>query len=76
MKKITFEVDPARLFDAVKNMGGNCAGIGERVAGVMMTGKSGTADDIGLAMYGIVFLGQEDILPEDESGVLPSAEKP
>lgn len=63
---VTFEVEPSKLFDMVRKMqfgspdGNGASAVGQRVVGAMMTGKTGVADDIGLALYGIAFVSAEE----------------
>lgn len=51
--RITFDVEPAVLFEMMHKMHGDCAAIGTRLIGVMMTGEAGFAEAIGMATYGI-----------------------
>lgn len=51
--RITFDVDTIELFGMLKCTNGNCEPIGQRLVGAMMTGEAGSADQIGMAYYGI-----------------------
>jgi hypothetical protein len=55
-KIMTFEVDQSALFDMIAKMGSNFGPIGERVISAMLTGKTSMTDDIGLGLYGVVFI--------------------
>lgn len=51
-RTVTFKVEPAKLFDALKAINGDTSAVGVRLVGVLMVEPS-FADHIGLAMYGI-----------------------
>jgi hypothetical protein len=61
---MTFEVDQSQLFDMIHKMKGDFGPVSERVIGAMLTGKTGMADDIGLALYGVVFLSSSEVETE------------
>lgn len=53
VREVTLHVDPVKLFDALKAISGNTLPLGQRLAGLLMTGEISGLDAIGLAVYGI-----------------------
>jgi hypothetical protein len=51
--RVTFEIDRGKLFDTILKMEHNTGPLGDRIVGLMLMGKTGFADAIGLAFYGI-----------------------
>lgn len=60
-RRITFEVDPVRLFDALAAIKGNTEPLGLRIVSAMLTGDAGFNDQIGMAHYGVAIAGVETI---------------
>jgi hypothetical protein len=58
-KRVTFEVDPLRLFDALSAMSGDSGPLGERLVATLLTGRAGFAEQMGLGIYGIAVIEEE-----------------
>mgnify|MGYP007097001295 FL=1 len=58
-KRVTFEVDPLRLFDALSAMSGDSGPLGERLVATLLTGRKSFADGLGLGVYGITVIEEE-----------------
>ncbi len=56
-RKIVFEVDPTRLFDALSKMNGDTAPLGARLVETLLS-PPGFRVALGLAMYGITLAGE------------------
>lgn len=72
--RVTFEVDNIILFDMLREVHGNPDGIGQRVAGVFLTGNCDFREALGLAVFGITFIGTEKI--EGEARAALESTKP
>lgn len=59
--RITFEIEPAILFDSIHLLGGDTVAIGRRLIGVMMTGDVSLSEAIGMGVYGISVVGIESM---------------
>ena len=53
--QVTFEVDTIKLFDTLTKLNGDVGPLGQRIAGILMTGKASALELAGLAVYGIDF---------------------
>lgn len=71
--KMTFEIDPVKLFDTIKLMNDDMTSIGERLIGTMLTGHASLSDQIGMAVYGIVITDESPI--EERASATPSAQQ-
>jgi hypothetical protein len=58
-RRVTFEVDKLRLFDALSAMSGDCAPLGERLVATLLVGRASFADGLGLGVYGITVIEEE-----------------
>lgn len=63
-RKITFEIEDTKLFDAIRAVNGDASSIGAQVVGTMMTGTCSFGDRLGMAAYGI----EHVIEPEPQNG--------
>lgn len=51
--RLTFEVEPTKLFDAVARLKGDCNPIGRHIVGVLLTGEASFREAVGLELYGV-----------------------
>ena len=59
--RVSFEVDTIALFDRIHGLAGNCAPLGERLVGALMTGEQGFAEAVGMATYGVTLAKVEPV---------------
>lgn len=59
--RIVLECDNKAAFDMLKLQGGETVDLGNRIAGLLLTGELGFADAIGLACYGTILVSSEEV---------------
>lgn len=64
-RRIIIDVDSDVLFNRLRDLNGDTLDLGERLAGVLMTGEATLTTAIGLGLYGISIAG---------SGAFPAAQ--
>jgi hypothetical protein len=52
LRRVTFDVDTAKLFDQLRAMGGDFSPLGCRVVGSLLSG-TGLVEALGMAIYGV-----------------------
>jgi hypothetical protein len=58
--RITLDVDTAELFDMLRRVGDGGA-LGNRLAGVLLTGEASLTDALGLSIYGVKLASSQKI---------------
>jgi hypothetical protein len=58
-RRVTFEVDKLRLFDALSAMNGETDALGLRLVATLVSGRASFADRWGLGVYGITVIEEE-----------------
>lgn len=58
-RRVTFEVDTSRLFDALQKMGGDTEALGARIVSTLLAPCS-LAETLGMACYGVVEVGSAE----------------
>ncbi len=62
--RVLIEADANELFDAMKRMKGDASGIGERLSGILMTGKLDWRETLALEVaYGIRVISADTVSP-------------
>ena len=62
-KRVTFEVDDNALFDRLREMNGDTDALGARIVSSLLA-RPNFAEAIGMALYGVVFVGAEPVTEE------------
>jgi hypothetical protein len=58
-KRVTFEADDVKLFDALRAAGGNTDGLGGRMVSALLSDPT-MAELIGMEVFGVTYIGHDD----------------